>query len=146
MTEEEIQKARESDAKTLYKIGDSYYKKNKENDYKKAYAWLHKAALQDYTEAQAKLGLMYNWGMGVSEDYKKSMKWSMKAASAGNDNAQYNIALLYYFGRGVSIDDKKVMYWYLKAAKNGNADAMYNIGYIYEDGDGVTESISTAIE
>jgi TPR repeat protein len=139
-----MQKARENDPETLYKIGDAYYKKKKN---KKAFPWFHKAALQNHAEAQARVGYMYLHKQGVSRDYRQAMEWSMKAASADNAEAQYLVSGLYYCGLGVSsTDDKQATYWCLKAAYNGNKDAMKEIGDRYEYGFGVTESIHAAIE
>jgi TPR repeat protein len=90
MTIQEIQKARNNDNEA-YKIGEEYHKKN---EYKKAFAWFHKAALQNYPEAQAQVGWIYGLGRGVFTDYKQAMKWSMKAASAGDANGQYQVGFL----------------------------------------------------
>jgi TPR repeat protein len=106
-----MQKARENDPETLYKIGDAY---NKKEYFRKAFAWFHKAALQNHAEAQAKVGYMYRRGQGVSQDYRQAMEWSMKAASAGSANGQYNIGELYYYGLGVQQDYEQAMDWYLK--------------------------------
>jgi TPR repeat protein len=143
VTEQDIQKESENDPETLYKFGDAYYKKKK---YEKAFAWLHKAALQNQADAQAQVGNMYLREQGVSQDYKLAMDWSMKAASAGNADGQYNIGELYYYGCGVPQDDQQAMDWYLKAAKNGNAIAMDKIGDMYLNGKGATKNIPTAIE
>jgi TPR repeat protein len=91
VTEHEIQKAKNNGNEALYKIGEEYHKKN---EYKKAFAWFHKAALQNHSDAQTQVGWMYGLGRGVSTDYKQAMKWSMKAASAGNANGQHQVGFL----------------------------------------------------
>jgi TPR repeat protein len=108
VTDYEIRRARESALEIFYRIGDIYYKKQ---DYKNAKAWLYKAAIHDYVEAQARLGLMYQLGQGVSVDYKQSFFWFKKAASSGNAEAQFNIGYLYYHGLGVSRDYKQFFFF-----------------------------------
>jgi TPR repeat protein len=143
MTKQESQKARNNDSPTLYKIGQEYYKNKNDEE---AFAWYHKAALQNQADAQAQVGDMYRRGQGVSQDYQQAMGWLMKAASAGNAEAQYNIGLLYYCGDGVSVDREQAMKWYLKAANNGYTEAMYRIGFMYRNGKGAPKNIHSAIE
>jgi TPR repeat protein len=143
LTNQEIQKVRENDPETIYMIGEEYYK---EYEHDEALSWFHDAALQNYPEAQAQIGLMYQGGEGVYTDYKEAMKWYQEAASSGSANGQYYIAELYYYGLGVQQDYEQAMDWLLKAANNGNIGAMIMIGVMYYYGYGVTRNIHTVIE
>jgi TPR repeat protein len=107
LTTTQIQKARQNDGETLYKIGWDYY--NNKKDYTKAFAWFYKAALQNYSNAQVQVSTLYRHGQGVPQDYKLVMEWYQKAASNGNSGAQYNIGDLYQNGLGVSQDYKLAM-------------------------------------
>jgi TPR repeat protein len=107
VTKREIQKARENDAETFYKIGSAY----SDGD-KKSFIWLYKAARQNHAQAQRQIGMMYKFGCGaVPQDDKQSFFWFMKAASTGNAHAQYIIGQLYLRGDGISTDYKQAMDW-----------------------------------
>lgn len=76
------------DAKTIYETGDKYYK---EKNYNKAVEYYQKAAEQNHTSAQNKLGYMYYYGYGVEKNYTKAVEWYRKAAEQGNKTAQNNL-------------------------------------------------------
>jgi TPR repeat protein len=134
LTEQDIQKARENDPETLYKIGDAY---NKKEYFRKAFAWFYKAALQDYPQAQAKVGDMYHRGRGKSRDYKQAMDWYLKAVNNGNTDAMKEIGVMYQYGEGVTRNTHTAIEWYTKAANQGNAWAQYRLGRVYEKYDEV---------
>ena len=81
--------------------------------------------------AQFKLGVMYDYGEGVSQDHAEAAKWYQLAAEQGNAAAQNNIGVMYHKGEGVSQDDKEAMKWYRLAADQGNAAAKKNLGDMY---------------
>ena len=56
--------------------------------YEKAAKWYRKAADQGFAEAQFDLGLMYAYGLGVTQSYPKAAKWWRKAAEQGYAMAQ----------------------------------------------------------
>jgi TPR repeat protein len=111
LTRREIQKAKENNGQTLYKIGFDYYNNKKDNT--KAFPWLHKAALENHDEAQNNIGFMYHFGLGVPQDYKLARQWYQKAASNGNTSAQYNIGHLYKDGLGVPQDYKLFFFFFV---------------------------------
>ena len=70
---------------------------------------LRKAAEQGITDAQCKLGVMYDTGQGVPEDDVEAVKWYRKAAEQGLADAQYNLGLMYAKGEGVIEDDAEAV-------------------------------------
>lgn len=136
MTKVEIQKAKENDKETLYKIGIAYYDKE---DYSKAHKWLLKSALDGYYPAQHKLGDMYYYGSGVSKDAKKGVEWYTKAAENGDQVAMNLIAHVYHKGLGISSDIDTAIKWYTRAANHGNLKTLCSLGLIYETEDQVKD-------
>ena len=54
-----------------------------EQDAKKAFQWLTKAAEQGFAISQYSLGTMYENGHGVKQDKEKAFQWVEKAAEQG---------------------------------------------------------------
>ena len=63
-------------------------------DYKEAYKWFMKAALNSQQSAQHELGKLYLNGQGVPENRKKAREWFTKAASAGDENAKKALRIM----------------------------------------------------
>jgi TPR repeat protein len=57
-------------------------------DYDKAVEWYRKSAEQGFAEAQYKLGLIYEEGLGVTQDYVEAHKWFNLAAARGRAGAK----------------------------------------------------------
>ena len=93
-------------AETLIQWGDDDYNRKSYTD---AMHWYRQAADLGNAEAQAKIGLLYNSGVG-SPDYDQSLIWLRKAADQGTPRAQLALAeaygpaetlvgRLFYYGR-----------------------------------------------
>jgi hypothetical protein len=106
--------------------------------------WLRTQAAQGNAAAQAKLGLLYDTGLGVPKDYAQAAKWYEDAAVQGNVNAQFLLGALYAHGEGVPQDYAKARRWYEKAAAQGDAQAQQNLGALYFNGHGVPQDYGQA--
>jgi len=89
------------------------------------------AADKGDTEAQMKLGWLYEKGEGVAKDIAKAMGWYGKAAEAGEPAAQYNLGLL-------QLNDAKTLpsglNWLNKAAEQNLPDAQAFIAGLSQAG------------
>ncbi len=119
----------------MYKNG-----KGIQQDYKKAFKWLMKSAVEGNKDAQLEIGDMYYFGQWATKNYKKSFKWSMKSAKQGNARAQHAMGGMYFYGRGVKKDYKKAFEWFMKSARNGLPVGQYNVGIMYANGRGVKKN------
>ena len=61
-----------------------------------AFEWVLKAANQGYANAQARLGIFYEIGIGVERDYIEAIEWYSKAVSKQNTQAMRMLAYLSY--------------------------------------------------
>ena len=77
-------------------------------------------AEQGNAEVQYKLGLYYDYGIGVKQDDKQAVYWYKKAAEQGHAEAQFSLGRAYGWGLGVQQNDRQEFYWYTKAAEQGH--------------------------
>jgi|GEM_PF-3094115 TPR repeat protein len=92
---------------------------------------LQKSAKKGQADAQTKLGVMYEKGVGVTKNYKKAIEWYKKAAEQEFAEAQYNLGVIYQEGRqGIIKDYTKAINWYKKAVAQGLANAKQNLNIL----------------
>ena len=128
-------------AAEIHQKGKEYYDNEQ---YDEAIQWFHKAAEQDYAEAQFDLGNCYYYGWGVTKDYTQAVAWYRKAAEQGHADAQCNLGVCYENGWGVTEDYTQAVAWYRKAAEQGIAEAQCRLGDCYFNGWGVTKDYTQA--
>jgi len=77
-------------------------------------------AEQGHTEAQIRLGHIYDYGEGIiPEDNALAVKWLTKAAEQGDPDAQFDIARKHRDGEGVPVDHVLAHAWFSMAAAQG---------------------------
>lgn len=96
-------------------------------DYATALKKYKPLAEQGDDRVQLEVGLMYEWGEGVSRDYAEAMKWYRLAAQKGNSTAQYHLGEMYEKGKGVSQNNAEAIKWYQLAADKGEPNAQSKI-------------------
>ena len=93
---------------------------------KRAVAACHHLAEQGDPVGEARLGYLYQAGLGVQQDSAAAAQWYRLAADQGNVAAQNNLGSLYEKGQGVPQDLVQSAVWYSLAAAQGNPDAARN--------------------
>jgi TPR repeat protein len=93
---------------------------------KQAVAACHHLAEQGDPVGEARLGYLYQAGLGVQQDSAAAAQWYRLAADQGNVAAQNNLGSLYEKGQGVPQDLVQSAVWYSLAAAQGNPDAARN--------------------
>ncbi len=88
----------------------------KRGDYATALREFKPLAEQGHAEAEFRLGVMYEKGIGVPRDYVQAVKWYRKAADQGLAEAQQRLGFMYAAGKGVPKDQAKAIKWYRLAA------------------------------
>lgn len=97
-------------------------------------------------DAQNKLGVCYDFGLGVEKDEASAAKWYRRAAEQGFAKAQFNIAGSYWMGRGVDKNPTEAESWCRKAAEQGYVDAQYELTARYWKGIGVEKNQNEAVK
>jgi TPR repeat protein len=103
----------------------------------KAFESCKAKAEQGDSEAQYRLGFIYEQGRGVPVDYVESASWWRKAADQGHAGAQFSLGYCYERGEGVPRNPSEAAKWLHKSADQGNAAACRFLGIAYDRGDGV---------
>ena len=115
------------------------------NDYPAAVKELRPLADKGDSEAQYRIGLMYEFGKGYPQDKVLGIAWFMKSAAQNNTSAMQELGVIYATGDGVTKDDAEAARWFERAATLGNPAAQYNLGLLYAKGTGVQEDVTQAI-
>ena len=106
------------------------------DDYRTAAAELKPLAEKGNADAEALLGLMYEFGRGVPLDTAKALALSKAAADQGNARGELQVGTMYMNGWGVPTD-REVGLGYLKlAAHQGLPEACFTLGMAYLSGIG----------
>jgi TPR repeat protein len=113
-------------------------------DYTKAMRLFQVAAAEGNVLAQTRIGIMYEYGLGVEVDYTQAKMWYDKAARYDYPDAFYHLGDLYYYANGVEQDYLQAKYWYDKAAVQGHSDAQWSLGTLYDFGNGVAQDYTQA--
>ena len=61
--------------------------------------------------AQANLGTIYHYGLGVATSFARALRWYHAAAIQGNADGAIGLAILYYYGQGVTKDLVTAHFW-----------------------------------
>jgi TPR repeat protein len=116
----------------------------KAGDYEIAFNEFQSLAEAGNAEAQNKLGMMYQRGIGIPQDPAEALKWYRKAADDGYTFAQYNLGSMYQKGICIQQDTPEALKWYRMAAEQGVMEAQYNLGIMYFSGDGIPKDVIQA--
>ena len=89
-----------------------------------ALAWYDRGAALSVASALNNVGLIYEYGQGVSRDMSMAARFYEGAANRGYTVAQYNVGLCYAKGLGVIKDQKQAYFWMLLASAKEDHDAI----------------------
>lgn len=87
--------ARGGNADAQHLLGLMYFMgRGVPRNYRQAFEWHYKAALQGVPDAEYVIGAMYYTGNAVPQDQKLAVSWFRKAAQLGQPDAQYALGLM----------------------------------------------------
>lgn len=113
-------------------------------DYAAAFEVFSRLAKEGHAEAQNKLAVMYDDGLGVDSDDRTAVAWYLRAAEQDHPKAQANLGVMYRLGTGVEKSFREAFRWTERAAEQGVARAQYNLGLLHFNGEGVRRSYTKA--
>ena len=90
-----------------------------QSKYAEAFCLLLPIAKSGNSEAQAKIGMFYQLGLGVERNLTEAIYWLEKAAKQGNGEAAHNLGTLFLTCESDRADAKKSKEWYQKAKALG---------------------------
>lgn len=105
-------------------------------NFSEALKWLRLAALQGYTAAEYRLGLLYYSGKGTpgrggADDEAEAAAWIIRAAGKGLPEAENCAGNLFFMGRGVERDYAGALSWYRRVAGHGCAEAANSLAVMH---------------
>ncbi|SBS86690.1 ubiquitin-protein ligase, putative [Plasmodium ovale curtisi] len=116
-----------------------------EKNYKKAYAYLVKAARYNNGESLSLLGYMYLLGLGVKKDYYIASEYFLKGKKLNDSLSLNGLGYMYFFGLGKFKKNVKIAFSYFEiAAKNNLSSGQFNLACLYLTGVGTTQSLQNA--
>ena len=95
-------------------------------------------------QAQYRLAIMAQNGLGMVKNPKMAARFMQDAASQGLDLAQHGLGFMYMEGDCVEQDITQAVYWFRLAAEQGLAGAQATLGDLYEHGRGVEQDLEEA--
>jgi TPR repeat protein len=87
------------------------------------------------TQSQLRLGIAYQYGLGVVPDPRTAEYWLKTAAGFGDAEAQTQLGLL-YLQPEFAASRAQALRWFMRAAAGGSSRAEHNIGLMYTLGIG----------
>ncbi len=119
---------------------------NAEQDYKKAFNLVLRAANQGWDNAQYELAKFYITGTGTNKNVTEAMNWLKKAANQDHIVAQAALGKQ-YTSRNKEIQDyKKARFWLKNAADQGHVEAMELLAVMSVRGQGAESSYLQAAQ
>jgi len=109
-------------------------------DHKQAFALFKQAAEKEHINAQIKVGLMYEQGLGVTKDLNAALEWYKKAADKGSVEAAHKLSVhkkAVEIGGKKQLADDRTRAAELRSAYSGSLDAQLNVAKLYAEGIGV---------
>ncbi len=107
-------------------------------------ALLGPIAEKGLADAQYRLAIMYQNGLGVVRNELFALKWMIAAANQNLPYAQHGLGFMYMEGDCVAKNGEKAVSWFTKAADQGMAGSQTTLAMMYETGNGVDKDMDKA--
>ena len=101
-------------------------------------------AEQGNADAQYRLAIMYQNGLGVVRNELLATKWMIAAANQDFALAQHGLGFMYMEGDCVTKNGSKAVTWFKKAAEQGLIGSQTTLAMMYEVGNGVEQDMEEA--
>lgn len=88
-------------------------------------------------EAQYRLAVQYQAGLGVVQNALQAYRWMREAAVQDHGLALHGLGIMYLYGECVDKDEGEAARWLERAAEQGLAGSMAALASMYEQGLGV---------
>ncbi|NEX19753.1 sel1 repeat family protein [Thiorhodococcus mannitoliphagus] len=105
--------------------------------FSRATGLLSPLAEQGNIEAQYRMAIMAQNGLGMLPNPLLAYKYMKHAAEAGLGLAQHGLAFMYMQGECVDQNPEKAIAWFQKAADQGLIGSLTTLAMMYEEGQGV---------
>ncbi len=97
-----------------------------------------------HPEAQFRLAIMYQNGLGMVANAEKAAGYMRAAAEQGHPLAQHGLGFMYMQGECLAKDSAQAVHWLRLAADQGLAGSLTTLAMMYQHGDGVPQDLEEA--
>lgn len=105
--------------------------------FSRAIQLLSPIAEQGDMEAQYRMAIMAQNGLGMVENPELAVRYMRSAAEAGLGLAQHGLGFMFLEGECVEKNSKEAIKWFQAAAEQGLVGSMTTLAMIYQQGNGV---------
>nr|MBS0021109.1 sel1 repeat family protein [Gammaproteobacteria bacterium] len=106
-------------------------------EFRRAMQLLSPLAESGRPEAQFRLAIMFQNGLGVVPNEAMAYKWMRAAAEQGYGLAQHGLGFMYLEGECTEQNEAEAAIWFRRAADQGLIGSMTTLALMYEQGRGV---------
>ncbi len=85
-------------------------------------------------EAQYRMAIMYQNGLGVVRNEGRAFDYMRRAAGSGHALAQHGLGFMYMDGDCVEADGEQAVAWFTRAADQGLAGSKTTLAMMYQEG------------
>ena len=112
--------------------------------FSKALQLLSPLADRGNVEAQYRLAIMHQNGLGCARNEAAAYDWMRKAADQGHALAQHGLGFMHLHGECAKKDEAEAAKWFRLAAEQGLPGSQMTLGMLYEQGLGVDQDMDEA--
>ncbi len=105
---------------------------------------LYPLAEAGHADAQYRVAIMCQNGLGVTRKPEEAARWMRAAAEQGFAMAQHGLGFMYMEGDCVDKEPTEAVQWFEKAAAQGLAGSMTTLALMYAQGTGVERDLEAA--
>ena len=95
-------------------------------------------------EAQYRVAVMYQNGLGMAVNEKEAYRWMRAAAEQNHGLAQHGLGFMLMEGECTTQDSEAAISWFRRAAEQGLAGSQATLGMMYREGRGVPQDEAEA--
>ncbi|OOG22456.1 hypothetical protein B1C78_14755 [Thioalkalivibrio denitrificans] len=95
-------------------------------------------------EAQYRMAIMCQNGLGCTPNPDAAAGWMRAAAEQGHAMAQHGLGFMFLEGECLDKDPKQAVHWFELAANQGLAGSQTTLAMMYEQGNGVEQDLEAA--
>jgi len=115
-------------------------------NFSQAMQLLNPYAEEGDAEAQFRVAIMHQNGLGVVANPMAAYKWMKASAEQGLAMAQHSLGFMYMEGECVDQNGEKAVEWFTKAADQGLVGSLTTLAMMYEEGKGIERDPEKARE
>ena len=115
-------------------------------EFRRSMQLLQPLAEEGNPEAQYRLAIQFQAGLGVVQNPLQAFHWMRQAAGKDHGLAQHGLGIMYLYGECVEKNEREAAAWLGRAADQGLAGSMSVLASMYDQGLGVDQDAARARE